>query len=226
MGAKKLDFRVAVIALGVLAFAGSASAQYSGIGWAVDDATARSATIANTTAQAGNTNNVTFSASALDFSSFGNSSNTGTANLDYTVSTFLNSLGSLMGSPTFSGSVTGGTVLSNGSTTGMLFEFTGTAHFTNGQMFTVTHDDGLEFQVNGTDVINDPGPTPPTTTTSTYTGPTGNFSFEAVYGECCGAPAVFETTLVPAVPEPSAIVLLGTAMLGVVFLVRRKAAKQ
>jgi len=90
----------------------------------------------------------------------------------------------------------------------------------------VTHDDGLEFAVNGTDVISASGPTPPTMTTGTYTGATGNFSFEAVYGECCGAPAVFETTLVPAtVPEPSGIVLLGTAMLGVVFLLRRKAAK-
>jgi PEP-CTERM motif len=223
---KRNGFCAAAVAVGIVALAGNARADYTGVGWAVSNTSSENATIANAAAQAGNTNRVDFTVSALDFSSFGNIGNTGNGALDYTVGTFLNSLGSLVGSPTFSGTLTSGTSLSNGSTTGMLYEFTGTAFFTNGQSFTVNHDDGLEFQVNGVDVINDPGPTSPTTTTATYTGPTGNFSFVAVYGECCGAPAVFETTLVPATtPEPSSFVLFGAALLGVVTLRRRKISK-
>src|SRR5215472_12915912 len=116
---KRNGFCAAAVAAGIVALAGNARADYTGVGWAVSNTSSQNATIANAAAQAGNTNRVDFTVSALDFSSFGNIGNTGNGALDYTVGTFLNSLGSLVGSPTFSGTLTSGTSLSNGSTTGM-----------------------------------------------------------------------------------------------------------
>jgi hypothetical protein len=62
------------------------------------------------------------------------------------------------------------------------------------------------------------------TTNGIYTGATGNFGFTFVYAECCSLPAVFNTNLAAGgnVPEPTSILLFGTAILGAGFLVRRK----
>lgn len=108
--------------------------------------------------------------------------------------------------------------------------FTGNASFTSPQTFTVAHDDGAMFIVNGLTVVNSPGPTAPITTTGTYTGPAGgSLPFAIYYAECCGGPAVLQTTLVgPAnapIPEPTSVLLLGSAALGVLGTLRKKAAK-
>jgi hypothetical protein len=209
-------FYVATCGVATLALAVSANAQYSGIGWEVSSAVAGSATLANATAQSGNGNNVTFNASGLNFSSFANpAADSGTNNANYTVSTFLNSQGSAS-ALAYHGAVASGTALDNGGG-GFLFQFTGSAFFTNGQTFTVNHDDGVDLFVGGTEVLNNSGPTAPHTNTYTYTGATGNQSFDFIYGECCGAPAVFQTTLVPATatPEPASIALMASMLLGV-----------
>ena len=113
---------------------------------------------------------------------------------------------------------TAGTLASlmDNGTSGTLLNFTGFVSVTNGQTFTVTHDDGLTLIINGVDLGFNPGPTAPTTTTLTYTGATGNFPFQLVYGECCGGPAVLQISLplsnTPAVPEPSTWLLLGSGL--------------
>ena len=106
---------------------------------------------------------------------------------------------------------------------GTMLELTGQVSVTNGQTFTVQHDDGLQLQIGSVLVVNTPGPTAPTVTTVTYTGPTGTFSFDLVYGECCGAPAVLATSLplVGAVPEPESYAMLA-AGLGVIGFVGRR----
>ena len=110
---------------------------------------------------------------------------------------------------------------------GTIVTFAGNVSVTNGQTFTVTHDDGLTLIIGGIDLGFNPGPTAPTTTTHTYTGATGNFPFLLVYGECCGGPAVLQVDLpfTAAVPEPETYALMaaGFGALGWVSRRRRRA---
>ncbi|HRX36394.1 MAG TPA: hypothetical protein P5337_08345 [Aestuariivirga sp.] len=127
---------------------------------------------------------------------------------------------------------TAGTLASlmDNSTIGTILNFTGFVSVVTGQQFTVTHDDGLSLIIGGIDLNFNPGPTAPTQSVATYTGPSGNFAFQLVYAECCGGPAVLQIDLpfsnAPPVPVPMAMPLLlsGFGMLGFFGWRRRKEA--
>jgi hypothetical protein len=93
---------------------------------------------------------------------------------------------------------------------GTLVNLTGMISVTTGQIFTVTHDDGLTLTINGLSVVSAPGPTAPVPTTGIYTGASGTFNFQLVYTECCGGPAVLE---LQAVPGP----IVGAGLPGLLF---------
>ncbi len=113
---------------------------------------------------------------------------------------------------------TGGATIQTGSSQAnntmdnVLVELVGQVTLVNGQTFTVTHDDGLTFKVGGNYLVNVPAPTAPVTTTVTYNGPSGTFSFDLLYAEVGGPGAVLQLDLPLApVPEPSTV--LAGAML-------------
>jgi hypothetical protein len=196
---------VATALAGVLLWAGVGTAQANTITgnlWHVPEAISQNAIPGNVP---GTTPDVTFSVnSPFNFS--------GTS---VTVGTWLASSSAFNIVENTAGTLA--SLMDNG-TQGTLLNFTGFVTVTNGQIFTVTHDDGLTLIINGVNLGFSPGPTAPTTTTLTYTGASGNFPFQLVYGECCGGPAVLQISLplsnTPAVPEPSTWLLLGSGLAG------------
>lgn len=181
----------------------------SGQMWQVPDAIAQSATLANVPARSAD---VTFDvASPLNFDS------------PDTVLTFLNS-GSAFNIVEHTAGVLS-SLISDG-TSSSLFSFSGFVTVTMGQMFTATHDDGLTLIIGGLDLGFNSGPTSPTTSTFTYTGPSGTFPFQLVYGECCSGSAVLQVDLpfANAVPEPASAWLLLAAG-AALFANRRRAAQ-
>ena len=166
--------------------------------WHVPDAVARNAIPANVP---GTTPDVTFDVnSPLNFTTPG------------TVQTFLNSGGAFNFVENTPGTL--GSTLSNGVTS-TIISFSGVVTVTNGEHFTVAHDDGLTLIIGGVNLGFNPGPTAPITSTATYTGPSGTFPFQLVYGECCAGSAVLRVDLPFSnpVPEPSTVTILGIVAL-------------
>jgi hypothetical protein len=203
------NFQKLGVALALAAAAAGANAVnvVNGQLWHVPEATSQNAIPANVP---GTAPDVTFSVdSPFNFNATGATVNTWLAS---------SSAFNISGTPAALASL-----MDNG-TQGTLVSFTGQVTVTNGETFTVTHDDGLTLIIDGLNLAFSAGPTSPTTTIATYGGPSGTFAFQLVYGECCGGPAVLQVDLpfTAAVPEPEtyALMLAGFGALG--FVARRR----
>ncbi|MBS3025425.1 PEP-CTERM sorting domain-containing protein [Acidiphilium multivorum] len=86
-----------------------------------------------------------------------------------------------------------------------------------GTYITITHDDGASSYANGKSVTLSPGETQAVSDTGTL--PVGSMtSFAVDYVEANGAPAVLKVD----VPEPGSVLLLGTGLLVLGLVVRRR----
>lgn len=209
----RLKYLVFVLALVALAGSQAKAEPISAIMWSVPASTADNVPTLGNTPGTGATEWGTFSASSIHFSGDSN----------YSLGGFLNSFGAASNIVYMNGASAAS------SLTDVLFEFTGTAFFTNGQIFNVEHDDGVNLYVNGVSVLSDPNTTSPITTPFTYTGPTGDFSFDFIYANGPPTQADFTTNLVTSqtlqpVPEPSTIALLLTGSTAL-WSIRRRTAR-
>jgi len=152
----------------------------------------------------------TFDISGINFNSNGST--------DYTIGSFLTSGGNSVTNQSAGFAGLSGNTLNN-----TIFEFTGFTDLVAGQTYNVIHDDGAILYINGVAVINAGAPTAAETSTFVAAA-TGTFSVDLLYAEVNGAPAVLTSDLVAATPtpEPSSIILLGSGLIGVAGLVRRR----
>lgn len=135
----------------------------------------------------------------------------------YTIGEFINSDGA--------STILSGAANASQTVNETLFSITGMVSVTQGETISAGHDDGLTLVIDGITVMDFPGPTSLSNTSVQYTGPSGNYNFQLVYGECCGEPAdlVLDLPLTTSVtPEPSSLLLLSTGLLGAGGVLKRK----
>jgi hypothetical protein len=99
--------------------------------------------------------------------------------------------------------------------------FTGTTYLVNGMTYSITKDDAAYLTINGVTEISALSDTSAESYSFVWLGATGTYNFDLLYQEVNGPNAVL-TSDITATPEPSSLLLLGSGLLGLAFVVFRK----
>lgn len=105
-----------------------------------------------------------------------------------------------------------------------VIEFTGVAYLTNGATYNFTKDDGMYLYIDNGLFINAGNATSPELVSGMWNGTTGAHNFTIWYDEINGGPAQLSSPDFALTPEPSSLLLLGTGLFALAFLLFRKRA--
>ena len=107
-----------------------------------------------------------------------------------------------------------------------VFEFTGTTYLVGGHTYTITKDDAAFLSLDGSgNVLGASSLSDTAADNVTFSvGTSGLYNFELLYQEVNGPPAELSGNIgtITPTPEPGSIFLLGSGLLGLAGLVRRK----
>ena len=152
----------------------------------------------------------TFSSNSISYDAgYGNKINTLTGFLTSTI-----------GNTTFSSAPS-----ATQSALGTLLVLTGSTYLTQGESYTLSHDDGVNLYIGTgapTDLLVSAGyQTIANQSPFVYTGASGEYNFELLYVSNYEAPSELVSSIA-STPEPSSFVLLGSGLLGAAGVVRRR----
>jgi hypothetical protein len=116
-----------------------------------------------------------------------------------------------------------GTTTTDGRCQSTVIHLSGTMSFTEGDIYTLYHDDGVNMFITGVgQVINAPGPVSETASSFTAGAGLTNVSFDIWYMATNQNPEVLRFEHTAVVPEPATVLGVGTALFLIGLQLRRR----
>lgn len=106
-----------------------------------------------------------------------------------------------------------------------VMEFWGSAYLQQGETYNFVKDDGMLLYIDGNAFIDAQAPSAPQNVSAVWNGTSGVYNFNLWYDEVNGAPGQLSSPDFAVTPEPSSLLMLGTGLFGLAFLLFRRSNK-